>query len=40
MSAFLANLEKHKEIDACDEAISGAVFGNAGEAQGNAAFLG
>ncbi|XP_058194295.1 SWI/SNF complex component SNF12 homolog [Rhododendron vialii] len=25
MSAFLANLEKHKEIDACDEAISGAI---------------
>lgn len=25
MSAFLANLEKHKEIDACDEAISAAI---------------
>ncbi|KAI8018558.1 hypothetical protein LOK49_LG04G02269 [Camellia lanceoleosa] len=25
MSAFLANLEKHKEIDACDEAISVAI---------------
>ncbi|KAA8542130.1 hypothetical protein F0562_023282 [Nyssa sinensis] len=25
MSAFLANLEKHKEIDACDEAICAAI---------------
>lgn len=25
MSAFLANMEKHKEIDACDEAISAAI---------------
>ncbi|GFZ11940.1 SWIB/MDM2 domain superfamily protein [Actinidia rufa] len=25
MSAFMANLEKHKEIDACDEAISAAI---------------
>lgn len=25
MSAFLANIEKHKDIDACDEAICGAI---------------